>query len=121
MTSSIDFPRRWRADCSPMVQRIASTMFDLPHPFGPTTAVTSWSKTTTVLSTNDLKPQISTFLIFMGCRGLLRYHPSDRNVFVDSWWGSLCDHHYGLWSVEGRRHITGGELQIRVLPAGLLD
>ena len=26
-------------DCSPITQRMASTTFDLPHPFGPTTAV----------------------------------------------------------------------------------
>ena len=35
MTSSIARPRRCLADCSPMTQRMASTMFDLPHPFGP--------------------------------------------------------------------------------------
>ena len=65
ITSSIALPRRWRADCSPIAQRMASTMFDLPQPFGPTIALTSWSMWTTVRSTNDLKPQTSTFLIFI--------------------------------------------------------
>src|SRR5579872_1166356 len=64
-TSSIDRPRRWRALCSPMHQRMASTMFDLPHPLGPTMASTSWSKCSTVRSTNDLKPESSSFLIFI--------------------------------------------------------
>ncbi len=36
MTSSIARPRRCLADCSPITQRMASTMFDLPHPLGPT-------------------------------------------------------------------------------------
>jgi len=37
---------------------------DLPHPFGPTTQVMSWSKWTVVWSTKDLKPTIWSFLIF---------------------------------------------------------
>ena len=40
-------------------------MFDFPHPLGPTIPVTSWSKWTTVRSTSDLKPEISSFLIYM--------------------------------------------------------
>ena len=44
MTSSIALPRRCLADCSPMHQRMASTMFDLPQPLGPTTAVMGWLK-----------------------------------------------------------------------------
>ena len=39
-----------------MHQRMASTMFDLPQPLGPTTAVMGSGKVNTVLSTNDLKP-----------------------------------------------------------------
>ena len=48
-----------------MHQRMASTMFDLPHPLGPTTAVTGSSIWSTVLSQKDLKPMISIFLIRM--------------------------------------------------------
>src|SRR5213595_2770640 len=63
MTSSIDLPRRCLADCSPMHQRMASTMFDLPQPFGPTTAVIGSLNDSTVLSQNDLKPTTSSRLI----------------------------------------------------------
>jgi hypothetical protein len=59
MTSAIAPPRRCLADCSPMHQRMASTMFDLPQPFGPTTAVTGCEKFITVRSQNDLKPMTS--------------------------------------------------------------
>ena len=64
MTSSMARPRRCLADCSPMTHRIASTTFDFPHPFGPTIEVIGSGKLMDVLSTNDLKPQISMRLIF---------------------------------------------------------
>src|SRR5687767_2401452 len=63
MTSSMALPRRCLADCSPMHQRMASTMFDLPQPFGPTTAVIGSLKLRTVLSQKDLKPMTSSRLI----------------------------------------------------------
>jgi hypothetical protein len=63
MTSSMALPRRCFALCSPMHHRIASTMFDLPHPFGPTTPVICSLMLTTARSQNDLKPMISTRLI----------------------------------------------------------
>ena len=59
ITSSILLPRRLRADCSPMTQQMASEMLDLPDPLGPTTAVMSSPKWSTVLSGKDLKPWIS--------------------------------------------------------------
>jgi hypothetical protein len=34
ITSAIDSPRRTLAEASPMTQRTASMMFDLPQPFG---------------------------------------------------------------------------------------
>ena len=64
ITSSIARPRRCLADCSPMTQRMASTMFDLPQPLGPTIDVIGSGNEMVVLSTNDLKPQISMRLIF---------------------------------------------------------
>ncbi len=64
ITSSMARPRRCLADCSPITQRMASTMFDLPQPFGPTIDVMGSGKESDVLSTNDLKPQMSIFLIF---------------------------------------------------------
>ena len=39
MTSVIESPRRCFAESSPMTQRTASMMFDLPQPLGPTTPV----------------------------------------------------------------------------------
>ena len=56
ITSSILPPRRVRVDCSPMTQRMASEMLDLPEPLGPTMAVMSSPKVSTVLSGKDLKP-----------------------------------------------------------------
>ena len=40
ITSAISPPRKALADCSPSTQRMASETFDLPHPLGPTMAVT---------------------------------------------------------------------------------
>ena len=59
MTSSILLPRSAFVRCSPMTQRIASDMFDLPEPFGPTIAVISFSNVRRVLSAKDLNPCIS--------------------------------------------------------------
>ena len=59
ITSSILPPRRALVLCSPMTQRMASEILDLPEPFGPTMAVMSLSKFSTVLSGKDLKPWIS--------------------------------------------------------------
>ena len=46
-------------DCSPITQRMASEMLDLPDPLGPTMAVMSSPKVRTVLSGKDLNPWIS--------------------------------------------------------------
>src|SRR5512140_372355 len=56
ITSSIASPRSCLALCSPMTQRMASEMFVLPQPLGPTTAVMPLPNDTSVASTNDLKP-----------------------------------------------------------------
>jgi hypothetical protein len=56
ITSSMALPRRCLADCSPMHHRMASTMLDLPQPFGPTTAVTDESMLMVARSQNDLNP-----------------------------------------------------------------
>jgi len=44
---------------------MASTLFDFPHPFGPTTPVIGSSKVRTVRSTKDLNPQISSRFILI--------------------------------------------------------
>src|SRR5713226_803657 len=56
MRSSALLPRKRVGACSPSTQRIASTTFDLPQPFGPTTAVAPGLKLITVASRKDLKP-----------------------------------------------------------------
>ena len=56
MTSSIFAPRSEREDCSPSTQRIASEIFDLPEPFGPTIAVMPPRNLISVRSGNDLNP-----------------------------------------------------------------
>src|SRR5213082_2737254 len=59
ITSAISPPRSDLADCSPRTQRIASSKFDFPQPFGPTIAVTPSWKLKSVLSAKDLKPKSS--------------------------------------------------------------
>src|SRR5690554_124830 len=56
ITSVMDSPRRYFAELSPITQRTASMMLDLPQPFGPTTAVMFDGNGTVVGSTKDLKP-----------------------------------------------------------------
>ena len=45
--------------CSPITHLMASTIFDLPQPFGPTIPVIGLSSRIRVLSAKDLKPFIS--------------------------------------------------------------
>src|SRR6185295_2707280 len=56
ITSCMDEPRSIFALCSPRTQLIASPMFDLPHPLGPTTAVIPSGNCSSVRSLKDLKP-----------------------------------------------------------------
>jgi len=50
ITSSKALLRRYEGACSPSTQRMASTMFDFPHPLGPTIAVMPSEKSKLVLS-----------------------------------------------------------------------
>src|SRR5438128_10474379 len=52
-------------EVSPITQRSASTRFDLPQPFGPTTPVSPCSIWKSVGSTKDLKPSRRNLLSFM--------------------------------------------------------
>src|SRR5690554_2075569 len=52
----MDSPRKYLAELSPITQRTASIILDLPHPLGPTTAVRLVGKGTVVGSTKDLNP-----------------------------------------------------------------
>src|SRR2546422_3752259 len=59
MTSSMRSPRRLLALCSPITHVMASATLLLPHPLGPTIAVTPLSKASSERSENDLNPLIS--------------------------------------------------------------
>ncbi len=65
MTSSMSTARMDLCDVSPITQRSASTRFDLPQPFGPTTPVSPGSIRKSVGSTKDLKPRRRSFVSFM--------------------------------------------------------
>src|SRR6185503_15272356 len=65
ITSSIDAARMDLCDDSPMTQRNASTKFDLPQPFGPTTPVSPGSIAKSVGSTKDLKPSRRSLVSFI--------------------------------------------------------
>src|SRR5437764_14274583 len=65
MTSAISPPRNAFADCSPKTHRMASEMFDFPHPFGPTIAATPGTKFRVVLSAKDLNPNAVRDLTYM--------------------------------------------------------
>src|SRR5687768_14314301 len=56
-TSSGFSARSSLGESEPAAQTIASAMFDLPEPFGPTTTATPGSRRTSTGSGNDLKPR----------------------------------------------------------------
>src|SRR6476469_4396432 len=56
ITSVSESPRRRLAELSPITQRTASMMLDLPQPFGPTMPVMLLGRCSVVGSTKDLKP-----------------------------------------------------------------
>src|SRR5688572_16727822 len=57
ITSVSESPRSRLAELSPITQRTASMMLDLPQPFGPTTPVMLVGRWSVVGSTKDLKPE----------------------------------------------------------------
>src|SRR5664279_480689 len=78
ITSCMLTPRRDRADCSPSTQEMASEMFDLPQPFGPTIAAmpSPWNFNS-VRSQNDLKPKICSFFNLSNLHSLIPHNASD--------------------------------------------
>ena len=73
ITASMSAARSDLCEVSPIAQRSASTRFDLPQPFGPTTPVRPASITKSVGSTKDLKPwrrrRVSFMDTMLGWRG----------------------------------------------------
>src|ERR1039457_1197691 len=93
-TSSILPPRRDLAPCSPITQDRASTMLDLPAPFGPTTQVMPGSRRSEVAEANDLKPR----------RGrLFRYTGSPPSSLM----AELCSTHLTVPRRAGRGTAAG--------------
>src|SRR5579862_5644503 len=76
ITASISAARNDLWEVSPIAQRSASTRFDLPQPFGPTTPVRPGSIMKSVGSTNDLKPWRRRRVSFIGTDSLLAGHES---------------------------------------------
>src|SRR5258708_38403623 len=74
ITSSISPPRRPRALVSPIAHRRASTMLDLPQPFGPTIPVSPGRISTPVCSAKLLNPAIRSLLKLTG-KQRSREHP----------------------------------------------
>src|SRR5436853_298201 len=68
MMSSMRAPRSNRARCSPRTHRTPSEILDLPHPLGPTTAVTPSSITSSTVSAKDLNPDNCSRVNFMWSR-----------------------------------------------------
>src|SRR3954470_8519370 len=64
MTSSMPAPRMDLGELSPITQRIASSTFDLPQPFGPTIPVRPSSTRSSAGSTKLLKPESLSLLTF---------------------------------------------------------
>lgn len=62
ITSSIDAPRRCLAEDSPMTQRTASMVLDLPHPLGPRMPVRLLRKSSVTGSTKLLNPAMRILL-----------------------------------------------------------
>ncbi len=75
ITSSISPPRMARALFSPMAQRRASTTFDLPQPFGPTTPVSPGMISTLTGSAKLLNPAMRRRRKLTGKRGSCGYAP----------------------------------------------
>src|SRR5271157_2424713 len=90
MTSCMLTPRRERADCSPSTHEMASEMFDLPQPFGPTMAATPspWNFSS-VRSQNDLNPRICSFFSLSNLHSFSRgtLHPVRRTL---PWMGAAA-------------------------------
>src|SRR6266853_72385 len=98
-TSSILPPRSDLAPCSPITQDRASTMLDLPEPFGPTTQVMPGSRRSEVAEANDLKPR-RVRLFRYKCRLLSTGRPGLADLGWPTWAGrpGLADLGWPTWA-----------------------
>src|SRR5271165_143245 len=104
ITSCMFTPRSDRADCSPSTHEIASEMFDLPQPFGPTiAAMPSPSNFSSVRSQNDLKPRICSFFSLSNFHSFLRALLSARKATGSGQNGKYWSEHHSYFSSEQGR------------------
>src|SRR5690349_24217832 len=75
--SCIDWPRTASGLCSPIDQRTASVIFDLPQPLGPTMTLTPGANSSLVRSGNDLNPLM---VIELRCTGFGRLAVSSDGI-----------------------------------------
>src|SRR5580700_8726485 len=105
ITSSMPEPRMFLNDVSPITQRRASTRFDLPQPFGPTTPVRPGSILKSAESQKLLKPvrrKRSNFIV-AGPRPLSRRADSRALSRPSRYDSSL---RITLWDVKGLAAIS---------------
>src|SRR5690625_3954301 len=80
MTSAMLPPRSDFTPCSPITQDSASTTFDLPDPFGPTTHVIPGSRCRVVADAKDLNPRSVSVLRYTGAP----YWPAVSSLWTPS-------------------------------------
>src|ERR1700722_20719859 len=85
ITSSMPEPRMFLNELSPITQRRASTRFDLPQPFGPTTPVSPGSILNSALSQKLLKPVRRKRLNFIRRDPSIRLGAAFCAVHIASW------------------------------------
>src|SRR4249919_943713 len=100
ITSSIDAARMDLCEDSPMTQRNASTRFDLPHPFGPTTPVNPGSIAKSVGSTKDLKPSRRSLVSFIALR--------PHCTFVGAYFATFLHRQIGIAGTATRWVVARG-------------
>src|SRR5690606_8121115 len=84
ITSTMLPPRKCLAELSPITQRTASMILDLPQPLGPTIAVKLPAIGITVGSTNDLNPESLIFSSFITGTMLLGLNGNNRVLLTIS-------------------------------------
>src|SRR5690625_125224 len=120
ITSVMDSPRRFLAEDSPITQRTASIILDLPQPLGPTTAHRLLGKLTVVGSTKDLKPaSLIHFKRIGACHSLLGQLTGHSSLYFCLVALSDTLSEYGVWGrpqrrefyTEARRFYTGPNIE----------
>src|SRR5277367_3167275 len=113
ITSSMPEARMFLKELSPITQRRASTRFDLPQPFGPTTPVSPGSILNSALSQKLLKPvrrKRSNFIVVTLRTGSARFAPLTivspaANHFFREAYAGLSGHKGVAQSTRGQENL----------------